>query len=333
LLNSLYSQIARARRRYYLRRPHLRRRLAAPVISIGNLTVGGSGKTPLAAEIARMLIDMGERPSILSRGYARKVASDGVVIVSDGARVLADEAHAGDEPLMLTRMVPGAAVLVASSRYVAGRVAETRLGSTVHVLDDGFQHFDLMRDVDLLVAPESFDDIRTLPFGRFREPLDAAASADALLIEVPQDGSPAISARLNVPAAFEFSRRIAGPPADRPAYAFAGIARPERFYADLENAGWRLTGRRSFGDHHHYSAREIDEIVSAAAGSGAQVILTTEKDMVRVQAQRTLSSTTAVRAGVSPPVVAIALEVTISPSFKPWLADRLRAARARVAHA
>jgi tetraacyldisaccharide 4'-kinase len=348
LLNTLYSQLARARRRYYQRRPHLRRRLTAPVISVGNLTVGGSGKTPLAAEIARMLVAMNERPSILSRGYARKIASEGVVIVSDGSSVLADEAHAGDEPLMLARTVPGAAVLVASSRYFAGRIAEQTLGCTVHVLDDGFQHFDLMRDVDLLVAPDTFDDVRTLPFGRFREPLDAAQAADALLVEAPQerraealrhrsvaagavagavaqDFSPAIAARLNVPVAFEFSRRIGGPPADRPAYAFAGIARPWRFYEDLERAGWRLTGRRSFGDHHHYSNREIDELVRAAGDSGAQVVLTTEKDMVRVESAGTTTAAT--------PIVAIPLELTISPSLQPWLADRLRAARARVRRA
>ena len=154
MLNLLYSRIARARRRYYQRRPYLRRRLAAPVISIGNLTVGGSGKTPLAAEIARMLLEMGERPSILSRGYARKIVDEGVVIVSDGSRVLTGVERSGDEPQMLARAVPRAAVLVSSSRYAAGRIAENRLGCTVHVLDDGFQHFDLMRDIDLLVAPD-----------------------------------------------------------------------------------------------------------------------------------------------------------------------------------
>ena len=184
MLNLLYSQLARARRRYYQRRPHLRRRLTAPVISIGNLTVGGSGKTPLAAEIARMLVEMGERPSILSRGYARKIVDEGVVIVSDGSRVLAEVERSGDEPQMLARAVPRAAVLVSSSRYVAGRIAESRLGCTVHVLDDGFQHFDLMRDVDLLVSPDPSEGTRTLPFGRLREPLDAASAADALLVEV-----------------------------------------------------------------------------------------------------------------------------------------------------
>jgi len=335
LLTILYSQIARARRRYYERRPHLRRRLAAPVISVGNLTVGGSSKTPLAAGIARMLLDMGERPSILSRGYAREIVEDGTVIVSDGKAVLADVARSGDEPLMLARQVPRAPVLVSSSRYLSGRVAESKLGCTVHVLDDGFQHFDLVRDVDLLVAPATLDDTRTLPFGRFREPLDAAASADALLVEihpVAQDFSPVradavaqsfspvaqdvaqVAARLKVPIAFEFSRRIAGPPADRPAFAFAGIARPERFFADLEKAGWRLTGRRAFADHHRYSDREIDDIAAAAAASGAQVILTTEKDLVRL------------RPGAN--IVPVPLEVSIAPSFGPWLAERLRTARA-----
>ena len=271
-----------------------------------------------------MLLDMGERPSILSRGYAREIVEDGTVIVSDGKTLLADVARSGDEPLMLARQVPRAAVLVSSSRYVSGRIAESKLGCTVHVLDDGFQHFDLVRDVDLLVAPATLDDARTLPFGRFREPLDAAAAADALLVEIdaPQgraealryDSAHPFAVRLKVPIAFEFSRRIAGPPADRPAFAFAGIARPERFFDDLEKAGWRLTGRRAFADHHRYSDREIDDIAAAAAASGAQVILTTEKDLVRL------------RPGAN--IVAVPLEVSIAPSFGPWLAERLRTARA-----
>ena len=341
LLDILYSQIARARRRYYQRRPHLRRRLRAPVISVGNLTVGGSGKTPLAAELARMLIAAGERPSILSRGYAREVVEDGVVIVSDGGRVLTDVARSGDEPMMLAEMVPQAAVLVSPSRYLAGRVAETNLGCTVHILDDGFQHFDLMRDVDLLVAPDSLDDIRTLPFGRFREPLDAAAAADALLVATVDQGSrpvappdraealchpTALAARFNVPVAFEFSRRIAGPEPGRSAYAFAGIARPERFYDDLEKAGWRLTGRRSFADHHHYSERETGEIVRAAIDSGAEIILTTQKDYVRLGSVR-LGSGPRTDKGGGPPITPVPLEVTIAPSFQPWLLDRLRAVR------
>jgi tetraacyldisaccharide 4'-kinase len=314
LLSLLYSQLARARRRYYQRRPHLRRRLTAPVISIGNLTVGGSGKTPLAAEIARLLIEMGERPSILSRGYARKIVADGVVVVSDGSRVLEPVERSGDEPQMLARAVPRAAVLVSSSRYAAGRIAESRLGCTVHVLDDGFQHFDLMRDVDLLVTPDA-SDTRTLPFGRLREPLDAASDADALLVESTlsiDDGQ--IGPTAAGKPRFTFTRRLGGPAPDRPAFAFAGIAKPERFFADLERAGWTLAGRRSFGDHHHYSGSELEEIVRAAKSSGAEVILTTEKDVVRL--------------AVTPHITAVPLEVTLEPAFAPWLAGRLRAARA-----
>ncbi len=112
---------------------------------------------------------------------------------------------------------------------------------------------------------------------------------------------------------FTFSRHLAGPAPDRPAFAFAGIAKPGRFFGDLEKAGWKLTGRRSFGDHHHYSVQEIEEIARAARSSGAEVILTTEKDMVRL--------------GVRPQIVAVPLEVAIEPAFVPWLAARLRAVR------
>jgi tetraacyldisaccharide 4'-kinase len=308
LLDHLYTRIARARRRYYQHRPHLRRRLTAPVVSIGNLTVGGSSKTPLAAAVARMLLDLGERPSILSRGYARRIVDEGVVVVSDGVRILTGVERSGDEPQMLARAVPRAAVLVAGSRYAAGRIAEGRLGCTVHVLDDGFQHFDLLRDVDLLVAPDASENPRTLPFGRLREPLDAALAADALLID-----SAARAVDLQVKVAFAFARRLAGPAPDRPAFAFAGIARPERFFGDLEAAGWKLTGRRSFGDHHHFSDREIEEVARAAKSSGAEVILTTEKDMVRLP--------------VRSDIVSVPLEVAIEPAFAEWLAARLRAIR------
>lgn len=269
-----------------------------------------------------MLLEMGERPSILSRGYARRIFDEGVVIVSDGTRVLTDVDRSGDEPQMLAHAVPRAAVLVSSSRYAAGRIAESRLGCTVHVLDDGFQHFDLMRDIDLLVSPDASEDTRTLPFGRLREPLDAASAADALLVEqVAQDFSPVSAPHDGAEASyhqtakphFAFLRRLAGPAPDRPAFAFAGIAKPQRFFDDLERKGWKLAGRRSFGDHHHYSEREIEEIQRAAKSSGAAVILTTDKDIVRM--------------GVRPDIVAVPLEIVIEPVFAGWLAERLRAVR------
>ncbi len=178
----MYAAAARYRRRYYARRSFLPRRLARPVISIGNLAAGGRAKTPVAALVAERLRARGERPAILSRGYARRDAADGVVVVRDPGGIRADLDRAGDEPLMLARRLDGVAVLASGSRYLAGRLAEHHFGCTVHVLDDGFQHFDLDRDADLvLLAPEDLTDPRTLPSGRLREPLDAASAADAFI--------------------------------------------------------------------------------------------------------------------------------------------------------
>jgi tetraacyldisaccharide 4'-kinase len=297
--------------------------LGAPVISIGNLTVGGSGKTPLTAEIARMLIEMGERPAILSRGYARSKPSDGVVIVSDGRSTLTDIAHAGDEPYMLTRLIPGAAVVVCPSRYLAGRVAESQLGCTVHLLDDGFQHFQLERAIDLLVAPpEDFVDEKTLPFGRLREPIDVASAADALL--VPMHGSVSsteMSSRLKVSPAFSFRRSIDGPGAALSVFAFAGIAKPHHFFGELEQAGWQVKGRRAFRDHHQYSPSEIAALASSARDAGADALVTTSKDVVR------LSDVHRAAAG-GMRVIEVPLHVSIDPAFQPWLAERLSKARA-----
>jgi tetraacyldisaccharide 4'-kinase len=330
LIHLLYSEFVRARRRYYAARPDLRRHLRAPVISVGNLTAGGSGKTPVVAALARLLIEMGERPAILSRGYARRQPTDGVVVVSDGASVLSDLARAGDEPLMLAQSIPGAAVLVSPSRHLAGRLAESRLGCTVHLLDDGFQHLELARDLDLLVTPPSdFDDLRTLPFGRFREPIESAAAADAVFVPVGEGMTPqAMAARLKVAGGFAIERaletpRLADPPGaavdatSLRVFAVAGIGRPERFFADLARAGWQLTGTRRFRDHHRYSARDVADIARAAGASGADLVLTTEKDMVRLRPHR----------WIGPTLAWVPLRVTIDPACRRWLEGRLARAR------
>ncbi len=142
----------RVRRRRFERQPQRQRRLSRPVISVGNLSLGGTGKSPVVAAIAQWLIDAGERPAILSRGYARRDPVDGVVVVSDGSAIHSAVEQSGDEPLMLARQVPQAIVCVSPERYLAGRLAEQRLGATVHVLDDGFQHLELARDLDILVT-------------------------------------------------------------------------------------------------------------------------------------------------------------------------------------
>jgi tetraacyldisaccharide 4'-kinase len=183
LLDLLYARGVGARRRWYEKHPAARRRLQQPVISVGNLSVGGAGKTPLVASIAEWLLARGERPAILSRGYKRRDRLEGVVVVSDGRDVLASVDSAGDEPLMLARALPGAIVCVCEDRYLAGVLAERRLGATVHLLDDGFQHVQLTRDLDILVTPlGEISNGRVLPFGRLREARSAAARAQFVVV-------------------------------------------------------------------------------------------------------------------------------------------------------
>ncbi|MGE0592632.1 MAG: tetraacyldisaccharide 4'-kinase [Vicinamibacterales bacterium] len=201
LLSGLYGHATQIRRSYYRRAPARRRRLARPVISVGNLTVGGSGKTPAVAALARLLLARGERPAILSRGYGRRQQTGGVVVVSDGTGALVPVEASGDEPQLLARTLPGVPVLVAASRYAAGRLAETRFDCTVSLLDDGFQHVQLERDVDLLLVSAADLDDRVLPAGRLREPLSAAHAAHALV--VPADEEIARFAGLGVGAVFQ----------------------------------------------------------------------------------------------------------------------------------
>jgi len=331
-LNSLYAQIAGARRRAYRhagRQRHLRR----PVVSVGNLRVGGSGKTPAVACIARMLAALGERPAILSRGYGRRHAPPGVVVVSDGGRMCADLDASGDEPLMLARALEGVPVLVAEDRYLAGVLAEQHLGATVHLLDDGFQHLPLARDVDLLIVSEDdLADPRTLPGGRLREPLSAAAAADAVLVPgVAADAALQIGTRLGVAAAFGITRVAEEPrrldvlsaavPAstDAPVYAVAGIARPERFFQDLARDGWTVVGTLAFADHHRYDTRDVERIVGAAKSAGATALVTTEKDLMRLLPFRPLAL----------PVIWVRLTVRIEPEdrFCSWLSAKLADAR------
>ena len=263
LLNSLYARAAEARRRLY-DKPGRKRRLERPVISVGNLTVGGSGKTPTIAHLAGLLRQAGEHPSILSRGYARKDPIDGVVLVSDGHRICGELERSGDEPLMLARSLDKVAVLVSPDRYLAGRLAELHLGCTVHLLDDGFQHLELARDVDLLIVrPEDLRDPRTLPGGRLREGLAAARAADAILVaDSTESEAREVRTRLGVDRAFRAVRtlepalvqqgpdRTAPVHPEGPVFAVAGIATPARFFSEVAAAGWEVVGTRPFRDHH-----------------------------------------------------------------------------------
>ena len=285
-MSTLYAAIARRRRERYASRPDLRRRLGVPVISVGNLAVGGRGKTPLVATITRMLLDMGERPAILSRGYGRARKPPGVVVVRDAQDIRAGLDESGDEPLMLARQLPGACVLTCPDRYQAGTLAEQQLGATVHVLDDGFQHLRLDRDIDLvIVGREDVAHPVTLPAGRLREPLDTLIAADAVLAEddvvIESAGFelPVYRIRREIPLDRGATSAVA---AGRPVLAIAGIAAPERFFEDLRRAGWPVGKTLAFKDHHRFTAGDIDSIAAVARQAGAGMVVTTEKDYVRL---------------------------------------------------
>ena len=218
-----------------------------------------------------------------------------MTVVSDGTRVIAGLDEAGDEPLMLARALPGVAVLVGADRYLSGRLAERRLGATVHILDDGFQHLELARDVDLLLVAE--EDLKDLPMpaGRLREGLDAATAADAALITAGYDtAADRIGRAFGVAPVFRVTRTIGAPrrvggdrdsvvvPSNSRVFLVTGIARPDRFTADVLSVGWDISGAIEFRDHHRYTARDVRRIAAEAKAAGSMIVLTTEKDAVRL---------------------------------------------------
>lgn len=277
------------RRRRMERRPQRQRHLAKPVISVGNLSMGGTGKTPVVAAIALWLIGAGHRPSILSRGYGREDAADGVVVIDRDTMV----GQAGDEPLMLSRQVPGAIVCVSPDRYLGGVLAE-KLGCTIHVLDDGFQHIELARDLDILVTTiGEIPNGRVIPRGRLREPHDAAARAHFLVVTDATAGAASAEAWALGISQSCGARRTLGAPlpirlkADTTqlarVLAVSGIANPERFVTSLREAGHNVVASMMFADHHRYSPKDLLAIESKMQGASADAVLTTDKDAVRFE--------------------------------------------------
>jgi tetraacyldisaccharide 4'-kinase len=328
----LYGVVARGRRAWLVNHPARVRRLDRPVVSIGSLSAGGSGKTPLAALVARRLAEAGHRPAILSRGYARTSPDDGVTIVSDGRRLRADLGRAGDEPLMLARALPDVPVVVSPERYLAGRVAELHLGATVHVLDDGFQHLVLARDVDLVIVDAGdVERPRLLPAGRMREPLTAARYADAILVAGETSDARAIADRLGVDTAFSLTRMVGRPveatstgsvPLGKAGrvVVLSGIARPTRFEDDVRAQGLEIAGTLVLPDHYPYGRADIDRLATLVRETAADVVITTEKDLVRLLIHRPWPF----RVGVLP------LQVSVEPraEFDSWLTARVAEARA-----
>ncbi|HKN21857.1 MAG TPA: tetraacyldisaccharide 4'-kinase [Terracidiphilus sp.] len=314
------------------------RRLRRPVVSVGNLSAGGAGKTPLVIALAKALSARGVQVDVLSRGYRRRSAVP--LLVDPGGT--AEEF--GDEPLVIARQarVP---VFVAAERFEAGLLAERdapagadqrlsesaspRLG--VHLLDDGFQHRQLHRDLDvLLLSSEDLSD-RLLPAGNLREPLHAAQRATVIAIPA---GEPEVAdwvkSRGWKAQVWRVRRRMDVPQFDGPVVAFCGIARPQQFFAGLESSGLdrgglRLAARFAFPDHHRYTSGDLERVISAAQKAGASALLTTQKDVARLGAlAESLPASVPLLTSIPLRAVPLRIEIEDEAAAVDWLMRTIR---------
>jgi tetraacyldisaccharide 4'-kinase len=276
----VYGSLVRARNARFDRMAA--QRLRWPVVSIGNLSVGGAGKTPLVICLVRLLERDGFRPDVLSRGYGR--STKGIHRVDSAG----DAERFGDEPLLLARAA-GVPVYVGAGRYDAGLLAEAEIareGRHVHLLDDGFQHRQLARDLDIVVIHRSDLQGRLLPAGRLREPLASLIRADVVVLR-QEDAQLESKLRAYVGKQCRFWRMqrslIISSPAQR-ALAFCAIARPAEFFAALPAIGVEVVERMTFRDHHRYTAADIDRLAELGRRPRCDAFVTTAKDEVKLDA-------------------------------------------------
>ncbi len=320
-----YGAAHHLRRRWYDTRA---RRLPRPVVSVGNLHWGGAGKTPLVAAVASYLRDLGLSTAVLSRGYGRK--EGGIKVVSVGKGPLLGPSSAGDEPVLLAGQVPGVAVVVGEDRHRAGLHALQRLDPQpqIFLLDDGFSHLKLYRDLDLLAFPSSdpFAGGRLLPSGRLREPLVSARRADAVVLTGAsgEDHGQELAAALR-PFGFRgpgFASAVIPSPAQiAPGHLLqagarvllvSAIARPERFRSTVEAARFEVAEELRFGDHHDYPPKSVERIEAAFRAAGAQAVLTTSKDRVKLHGR------------LEAPLAELPIRAEPEPAFWSWLEPTIR---------
>ena len=276
------------------------RRLLRPVVSVGNLTVGGTGKTPLVICVANILLRRGWKPSILTRGYGRGSREE-MIVVAPGAGRRVNAQEVGDESALLARALPEVPLIMCADRFRGGQAAEERFQVDAHILDDGFQHLALARDVDLLAldATQPISDWRVLPAGCQREPLSSLRRAQIVVLTRTDSADPKSLQELVWkihPAAKVFRSRtnllgwrdaLSDAAVSTEAIraqkvaAFCGVGNPRAFFADLRRWGFNLVAEDAFADHHVYTGKEIQQLVEDARKKGAAALLTTQKDAVK----------------------------------------------------
>ncbi len=320
LISILYSGIIRLRNLFYQTGLFKVRKLGCKVISVGNITVGGTGKTPMVIMLANLLKEKGYRPAILSRGYGGKKRRR-VNVVSDGKNLLMNPEKAGDEPVLIAKSVINIPVVTGKKRYLTGKFAIEHFGADVLILDDAFQHRSLFRDIEIVLLDNKkpFGNGFVIPRGELREPANALGRAD-IIVKTGDRGQGTGDRRQGrgvteqvagnsgewsvdsgsgqqavAPVYYKAYRR----PKDllkvdtgnvyplahlhgKKVFAFAGIARPEHFKKTIESLRGKLVSFINFPDHHVYTQEDLIKIKKAASQSSAQIILTTEKDGIKL---------------------------------------------------
>ncbi len=307
MLSWIYGKITNLRNSLYERGVFKSHALGATVISIGNITVGGTGKTPMVAFIAEILAEQGEKVCILTRGYGRENPRKRV-LVSDGEKILANVKEAGDEPFELARKLLGKASVVAyANRVAAAEWAKEKFKITAFVLDDAFQHRQAKRDLDivLLDATNPFGNSKTLPFGILREPLENLQRADLIVITranlVDEEritnyelritnynpDCPIFTVENKISKLVELKDFLesANPKSQIPnpkSLAFCALGNPDNFFEQLKREEFNLVSTKKFPDHHRYIQKDIEKLETEAKQKGAEILLTTAKDAVKL---------------------------------------------------
>jgi tetraacyldisaccharide 4'-kinase len=303
----LYGLITKIRRTLYQRETFASADFGVKTISVGNITVGGTGKTPLVAYIAEKLMEQGEKVCILTRGYGRDNPKERV-LAADGEKILADARDAGDEPFELAKKLAGRAIIISDAkRAEAGKWAREKFGVTTFVLDDGFQHLQVKRNLDivLLDATNPFGNGSLLPAGILREPVESLANADAVVItranlaaDVSEIKEKVLQINPNCKIFVSRSKfggwinlkeillpetkAVAANIKNLKSFAFCALGNPDNFFVQLRQENFNLAYSRTFPDHHIYRQNEIQKIERDAIRKGADILLTTVKDAVKL---------------------------------------------------
>ncbi|MBF0118845.1 MAG: tetraacyldisaccharide 4'-kinase [Desulfobacterales bacterium] len=313
LISLLYGYVMNIRAKYY--KKHGTKSLPCKVISIGNLTVGGTGKTPTTIYIAKLVKDLGYKTAVISRGYRGSKEKTGGV-VSNGKNIFMSVEEAGDEPFMMANILEGIPVFIGKDRFNIGMLAFKTFKPDIIILDDAFQHLKVMRDINLLLLDSNkpFGNGYILPRGTLREPISSINRADAIIFT--RYNTKYLLPAFNTEKTFKsfYIPNIPDSLESHKIFVFSGIAKNKDFREMLSN--FDIKGFMEYPDHHTYSEKDIENIIESAKKNGADMLVTTEKDYVKIEN----------KLNISIPIIKIGIEVSFgndNERFKDFIKKRL----------